>query len=226
MQMMNQKIRNLKIAPSILSANFAKLGEEVIAISEAADYIHIDVMDGNFVPNITIGADVIKSIRPLSKKIFDVHLMTHNVEQHIKEFSAAGADIITIHFEACTHIDKELKLIKSLGKKAGISLVPSTHESNLDYILDLVDLVLVMTVNPGFAGQNFLDSQIQKIEKIKQKIGSRDIELAVDGGINDITAAKVIAAGADVLVSGNYIFKDGPSSYTKHINKLRQTVSE
>ena len=204
---MNLKNKQVKIAPSILSANFAKLGEEVTFISEEADYIHIDVMDGIFVPNISIGADVVKSIRPLTKVEFDVHLMTRNVEHHIRQFSAAGADIITIHFESCTHLDKDLRLIKSLGKKAGISLVPSTHESNLDYLLDLVDLVLIMTVNPGFGGQEFLDSQLRKIESVRHKIGNRDIELAVDGGINDVTASKAIAAGANVLVSGNYIFK-------------------
>ncbi len=219
--MNHQKNNLIKIAPSILSANFAKLGEEVSLISKAADYIHIDIMDGHFVPNITIGPAVVSSLRSYSKLPFDVHLMTHNVDRHIIEFANAGADIITIHAEACTHLDRSLNLIKSLGKKAGVSIVPSTHESQLDYVMDLVDLILVMTVNPGFAGQKFLTSQLDKIKHIKDKIGNRPIELEVDGGINDITAKQVIAAGADVLVSGAYIFKDGPEHYVQKIGSLR-----
>ena len=219
--MNHQKNNLIKIAPSILSANFAKLGEEVSLISKAADYIHIDIMDGHFVPNITIGPAVVSSLRSYSKLPFDVHLMTHNVDRHIIEFANAGADIITIHAEACTHLDRSLNLIKSLGKKAGVSIIPSTHESQLDYVMDLVDLILVMTVNPGFAGQKFLTSQLDKIKHIKDKIGNRPIELEVDGGINDITAKQVIAAGADVLVSGAYIFKDGPEHYVKKIGSLR-----
>lgn len=221
MEMTNLKNKKIKIAPSILSANFAKLGDEILSLSKEADYIHIDVMDGNFVPNISIGSDVVKSIRPLTDVEFDVHLMTHNVEHHVRQFSLAGADLITIHFEACTHLDKNLRLIRSLGKKVGISLVPSTHESNLDYLLDLVDFILVMTVNPGFGGQEFLDSQLKKIESIRNKINGRNIELAVDGGINLATAAKVIDAGADVLISGNYIFEDEPSTYSEKIISLR-----
>lgn len=221
MEMTSLKNKKIKIAPSILSANFAKLGDEILNLSKEADYIHIDVMDGNFVPNISIGSDVVKSIRPLTEVEFDVHLMTHNVENHIRQFSLAGADLITIHFEACTHLDKNLRLIKSLGKKAGISLVPSTHESNLDYLLDLVDSILVMTVNPGFGGQEFLDSQLKKIESIRNKINGRNIEIAVDGGINLATAAKVIDAGADVLISGKYIFEGEPSTYSEKIISLR-----
>lgn len=221
MEMTNLKNRRIKIAPSILSANFAKLGDEILKLSEEADYIHIDVMDGSFVPNISIGSGVVKSIRSLTEVEFDVHLMTHNIEHHIKEFSLAGADLITIHFEACTHLDRNLRLIKSLGKKAGISLIPSTHESNLDYLLDIVDYILIMTVNPGFGGQEFLDSQLKKIESIRNKINGRNIELAVDGGINLNTAAKVINAGADVLISGNYIFEDESSTYSQKIINLR-----
>ena len=221
MQQNNQQ--NIKIAPSILSANFAKLGEEVELVSQAADYIHIDIMDGHFVPNITIGPSVVKALRPYSKLVFDVHLMTYNVDQYIREFAAAGADIITIHAEACTHLDRSLNLIKSLGKKAGVSLVPSSHENKLDYIIEMVDLILVMTVNPGFAGQSFLPSQLDKIKKIKSKIvqSKRSIELEVDGGINDITAKQAIDAGANVLVAGAYVFQDGPEYYARNIMALR-----
>jgi ribulose-phosphate 3-epimerase len=213
----------IKIAPSILSADFANLGEEVKKISQHADYIHIDIMDGHFVPNLTIGPAVVKALRPHSKLVFDVHLMTYNVDQYIREFAEAGADIITIHAEACTHLDRSLKLIKSLGKKAGISLVPSSHENKLDYVMELVDLILVMSVNPGFAGQNFIPSQLAKIKQIKNKISqtNRQIELEVDGGINDVTAKQVIAAGADILVAGAYIFKDGAQYYERNINILR-----
>lgn len=215
--------KNIKIAPSILSADFSKLGEEVTAISASgADYIHIDIMDGHFVPNLTIGPKIVKAIRPYSNLIFDVHLMINNVDHYIKEFAEAGADIITIHAESTLHLDRSLNLIKSLGKKAGISLVPSTHEDTLDYILDLVDLVLVMTVNPGFGGQEFLPTQLHKIERIRKKIdhSHRKIELEVDGGINPQTAKQALKAGADVLVSGNYIFKDGPDFYKKNIASL------
>lgn len=215
--------KSIKIAPSILSANFSKLGEEIQAISESADYIHIDIMDGHFVPNITIGPKVIKSLRPHSKLVFDVHLMTYNVDHYIKEFAEAGADIITIHAEACTHLDRSLNLIKSLGKKAGVSLVPSSHEDKLDYVMDIADLILVMSVNPGFGGQKFISSQLRKIENIKNKIikTGRLIELEVDGGINPTTGKQVINAGADVLVSGDYIFKDGPENYSRNISNLR-----
>ena len=195
-----------EIAPSILSADFSKLGEEVKKISNCnnVNYLHLDVMDGNFVPNITIGPDVIKSIRKESDLIFDTHLMINNPENHIKAFVDAGSDIITIHYEATTHIDSVLTQIKSLDKKAGISIVPSTNENVLDYILDKVDLILVMTVNPGFGGQKFLESQIEKIRNIRQKIDNsgKDILLQVDGGINDKTAKISVEAGADILVSG------------------------
>ncbi len=212
----------IKIAPSILSADFAKLGEELKSITQAgADYIHIDVMDGAFVPNITIGNEVVKSLRPHSSLPFDVHLMINNPDNHVKAFADAGADIITIHAEAVTHLDRSLALIKSLGKKAGASLVPSTSPDVLNYVMDKVDLILVMTVNPGFGGQKFLESQLEKIAIIRQKIknSGRKIDLQVDGGINPETAKRVIAAGADVLVSGSYIF--GSGDYKNSINNLR-----
>ncbi len=215
---------NTKIAPSILSADFAKLGEEVANITKAgADYIHIDVMDGNFVPNITIGQEVVKSIRKYSSLPFDVHLMINNPDLYIESFAKAGADIITIHAEASTHLDRSLDLIKKSGKKAGVSLVPSSSENSLDYILDKLDLILIMTVNPGFGGQSFLPSQLDKIAKLKQKIIARnlDIKLEVDGGINQETAKLVVEKGADILVSGSYIFKDGSNYYAKNIDSLR-----
>jgi ribulose-phosphate 3-epimerase len=211
----------IKIAPSILSADFAKLGEELKAITDAgADYIHIDVMDGSFVPNITIGNEVVKALRPHSALPFDVHLMINSPDIHVKNFADAGADIITIHAEAVTHLDRSLALIKSLGKKAGVSLVPSTSENVLDYVMDKVDLILVMTVNPGFGGQKFLASQLPKIKNIREKIAKsgRKIDLQVDGGINAETAPLVIAAGADVLVSGSYVFG---GDYKEMIASLR-----
>jgi len=212
-----------KIAPSILSADFAKLGEEIINIEKAgADYIHIDVMDGSFVPNITIGNEVIKSLRQKTQLPFDVHLMINNPDNHIKAFAEAGADIITIHAEASIHLDRSLTLIKSFNKKVGVSLVPSTHENSLDYILEKLDLILVMTVNPGFGGQKFLTSQLKKIENIRHKIekSGKKIELEVDGGINHETAKIAVEAGADVLVSGSYIF--GSDNYQKAIQNLKK----
>lgn len=213
-----------KISPSILSADFAQLGEEVKSITKAgADYIHVDVMDGHFVPNITIGPCVIKDLRKTSKLPFDVHLMIENPDKYIEDFAASGADIITVHAEACIHLDRTIALIKSFGKKAGVSLVPSTPPDVLDYVLGDIDLVLVMTVNPGFGGQSFINSQLDKIKILRKKIdaGTRVIDLEVDGGINDKTAKEVIKAGADVLVAGSYVFKDGADSYMDKIKSLR-----
>lgn len=213
-----------KIAPSILSADFAILGDEVKAITSAgADYIHIDVMDGHFVPNITIGPCVIKAVRKCSKLPFDVHLMINNADLYINDFAQSGADIITVHAEACTHLDRTVQLIKSLGKKAGVSIVPSTHESAIDYILGEIDLVLVMTVNPGFGGQSFIKSQLKKIESIRKKIdlSGRVIDLQVDGGINRDTARDAINAGADVLVAGSATFSGGVDAYAANIAALR-----
>jgi len=218
---MQQKI---KIAPSILSADFAKLGNEVAEISKAgADYIHIDVMDGHFVPNITIGPLIVKAIRASSTLPFDVHLMIENPDLYINELANAGSDIITVHAEACTHLDRTVQLIKSLGKKAGVSIVPSTHENVLDYVLGEIDLVLVMTVNPGFGGQSFIKSQLRKIETIRKKIdkSGRIIDLEVDGGINPQTARDVVNAGANVLVAGSATFNGGADKYAQNIKALR-----
>ena len=213
----------IKIAPSILSADFSNLGEEIQNIEKAgADYIHIDVMDGSFVPNITIGNEVVKALRTKTQLPFDVHLMINNPDNHVKAFAEAGADIITIHAEASIHLDRSLALIKSFDKKVGVSLVPSTHEDALDYILEKLDLILVMTVNPGFGGQKFLSSQLKKIENIRKKIekSGKKIELEVDGGINDQTSRIAIEAGADVLVSGSYIF--GNKNYQQAIQNLKR----
>ena len=212
------------IAPSILSADFARLGEEVRAIDEAgADWIHIDVMDGHFVPNITIGPGVVKALRPHSAKPFDVHLMISPVDPFLDGFAEAGADIITVHPEAGPHLHRTVQRIKGLGKKAGVSLNPATPAKMLDYVLEELDLVLVMSVNPGFGGQKFIAGQLRKIEAVAKRIAKEglSVELEVDGGIDPETARQAIDAGATVLVAGTAAFRGGPSDYAANIRALR-----